>query len=40
MSGLVDGTVELSATTVQHFDRCLGCMACLTSCPSGVRYDR
>jgi len=40
MSGLVDGTVELTATTVQHFDRCLGCMACLTSCPSGVRYDR
>jgi glycolate oxidase iron-sulfur subunit len=40
MSGLVDGTVDLSATTVRHFDRCLGCMACLTSCPSGVRYDR
>ena len=40
MSGIVDGTVELSATTVEHFDRCLGCMACLTSCPSGVRYDR
>jgi len=40
MDGLVEGTVELSPTTVQHFDRCLGCMACLTSCPSGVRYDR
>jgi glycolate oxidase iron-sulfur subunit len=40
MDGLVEGKVELSATTVQHFDRCLGCMACLTSCPSGVRYDR
>jgi glycolate oxidase iron-sulfur subunit len=25
---------------VEHFDRCLGCMACLTSCPSGVQYDR
>jgi glycolate oxidase iron-sulfur subunit len=25
---------------VQHFDRCLGCMACVTACPSGVRYDR
>ena len=40
MGGLVDGTIPLSETTVQHFDRCLGCMACLTSCPSGVRYDR
>jgi glycolate oxidase iron-sulfur subunit len=39
MGALVDGSIPLSATTVQHFDRCLGCMACLTSCPSGVRYD-
>jgi glycolate oxidase iron-sulfur subunit len=23
-----------------HFDRCLGCMACVTACPSGVRYDQ
>src|SRR5207244_666464 len=34
-----DGTIPLSATTVEHFDRCLGCMACLTACPSGVCYD-
>ena len=40
MSSLLDGTISLSATTVQHFDRCLGCMACVTSCPSGVQYDR
>jgi glycolate dehydrogenase iron-sulfur subunit len=39
MAGLVDGTIPLSDTTVEHFDRCLGCMACVTSCPSGVRYD-
>jgi glycolate oxidase iron-sulfur subunit len=25
---------------VRHFDQCLGCMACLTACPSGVQYDR
>ncbi len=25
---------------VSHFDTCLGCMACVTACPSGVRYDR
>jgi len=40
MGGLLDGSVPLSATTVQHFDRCLGCMACVTSCPSGVQYGR
>jgi glycolate oxidase iron-sulfur subunit len=36
----LDGTIALNATVAQHFDRCLGCMACLSSCPSGVRYDR
>lgn len=25
---------------VQHFDACLGCMACVTACPSGVQYDK
>lgn len=25
---------------VEHVDACLGCMACVTSCPSGVQYDR
>src|SRR4028118_758772 len=30
---------ELSDTMVNHFDNCLGCMACVTACPSGVRYD-
>ena len=38
MSGVADGTIPLSDTTVRHFDRCLGCMACVTACPSGVRY--
>jgi glycolate oxidase iron-sulfur subunit len=40
MEGLADGTLRLSPTVVEHFDRCLGCMACVTSCPSGVQYDR
>jgi glycolate dehydrogenase iron-sulfur subunit len=40
MKGLAEGTLELTDTVVQHFDRCLGCMACVTSCPSGVQYDR
>jgi glycolate oxidase iron-sulfur subunit len=30
----------LSDEMVGHFDSCLGCMACVTACPSGVRYDR
>ena len=37
--GLKAGS-ELSEEMVTHFDRCLGCMACVTACPSGVRYDR
>jgi glycolate oxidase iron-sulfur subunit len=31
---------QLSDEMVTHFDRCLGCMACVSACPSGVRYDR
>jgi len=37
-AGLEEGS-ELSDTMVGHFDNCLGCMACVTACPSGVRYD-
>ncbi len=40
MKATLDGTVELNQTVAEHFDRCLGCMACLTSCPSGVQYDK
>ena len=24
--------------TVKHIDRCLSCLACMTTCPSGVHY--
>lgn len=40
MQEVAEGNIELNATVAQHFDQCLGCMACLTSCPSGVKYDR
>jgi glycolate oxidase iron-sulfur subunit len=39
MKGLRDGKITLSDTVVEHFDRCLGCMGCVTACPSGVKYD-
>jgi len=31
---------ELSAPLVGHIDNCLGCMACVTACPSGVQYEK
>jgi glycolate oxidase iron-sulfur subunit len=36
---LLDGA-PLTAATAGHFDKCLGCMACMTACPSGVQYDQ
>src|SRR5438067_10203136 len=27
-----------TAEVVPHIDRCLSCLACMTSCPSGVHY--
>nr|WP_240972714.1 heterodisulfide reductase-related iron-sulfur binding cluster [Nonomuraea sp. FMUSA5-5] len=35
----VEGT-PITPEMAGHFDACLGCMACVTACPSGVRYDR
>jgi glycolate oxidase iron-sulfur subunit len=39
VSQLLDGA-PLTAAAAAHFDRCLGCMACMTACPSGVQYDQ
>ncbi len=38
MRGLREGRLRLDPEVVSHFDRCLGCMGCVTACPSGVRY--
>ncbi len=35
MEGQLDSPQQLAA----HLDPCLGCLACVTVCPSGVRYD-
>ena len=39
VSQILDGA-ELTPAAAEHFDRCLGCMACMTACPSGVQYDQ
>jgi glycolate oxidase iron-sulfur subunit len=40
MDGINEADIPLSPAIVQHFDSCLGCLACVTTCPSGVQYDR
>jgi glycolate oxidase iron-sulfur subunit len=39
MKGVADGVIPLDSVVTAHFDQCLGCMGCVTACPSGVRYD-
>jgi glycolate oxidase iron-sulfur subunit len=38
MKGAVEGRAALSPAFAGHIDACLGCMACVTACPSGVQY--
>jgi glycolate oxidase iron-sulfur subunit len=40
MDAINQGDAPLSEASVQHFDSCLGCLACVTTCPSGVQYDQ
>jgi glycolate oxidase iron-sulfur subunit len=35
-----DGKTGITSQWVGHFDTCLGCMACMTACPSGVDYGK
>ncbi|NKB71807.1 MAG: glycolate oxidase subunit GlcF [Candidatus Latescibacteria bacterium] len=34
----LEGAIEVSQQTQEHIDHCLGCLACETTCPSGVTY--
>ena len=38
MKAAIEGRTEMTPAFVNHFDACLGCMACVTACPSGVQY--
>jgi glycolate oxidase iron-sulfur subunit len=40
MKMAADGAATINETWVSHFDACLGCMACMTACPSGVDYGK
>src|SRR5437763_353984 len=35
-----EGKAQMTDSYVGHFDKCLGCMACMTACPSGVQYSK
>lgn len=35
-----EGKVQMTSKVAGHFDKCLGCMACMTACPSGVQYEK
>lgn len=40
LKAIDNGELELDATVASHFDSCLGCFACVSACPAGVRYDQ
>ncbi|HYC04146.1 MAG TPA: glycolate oxidase subunit GlcF [Azospirillaceae bacterium] len=35
---MLEGDKPASATVAKHIDRCLSCLSCMTTCPSGVHY--
>ena len=38
MQQMLESGEPAPASTVQHLDRCLSCLSCMTTCPSGVDY--
>src|SRR5271169_111758 len=35
---MLEGAKPASPEVVKHIDRCLSCLSCMTTCPSGVHY--
>jgi|SRR5271169_25155 len=40
MKMALEGTAKMTEQWVSHFDACLGCVACMPACPSGVEYGK
>ena len=40
MAKAAQGEAPLDQNFRTHMDNCLGCMACMTACPSGVQYNK
>jgi glycolate oxidase iron-sulfur subunit len=40
MAKASQGEARLDNVFATHMDNCLGCMACMTACPSGVQYNQ
>ena len=38
MKEMLEHEAEPTAEVVKHIDRCLSCLSCMTTCPSGVNY--
>ena len=38
MKEMLENERQPTAETVKHIDRCLSCLSCMTTCPSGVNY--
>ncbi|MDF2367264.1 4Fe-4S dicluster domain-containing protein, partial [Sneathiella sp.] len=38
MQQMLESGEPAPASTVKHLDRCLSCLSCMTTCPSGVDY--
>ena len=38
MKNMLENGGKVAPETVKHIDRCLSCLSCMTTCPSGVNY--